>query len=113
MPRSSSGRCGRTDARKLEVGPGRLQSCPAGGALPLYGQHDAVNSAADAQQSNLFPFADKTVFDCQGERHWQSDRARIAEPGIRDVVALHRQSQRLEHQLAMRAADLVANRTVE
>ena len=57
--------------------------------------------------------ADEAVFDGQGQRDRQCDGAGVAEPGKRRVVALGRQAQRFEHQPAVRAADLVADRLVD
>ena len=43
----------------------------------------------------------------------QGDRAGVAKPGKRGVVAVGGEAERLQHELAVRAADLMADRLVD
>ena len=54
-----------------------------------------------------------TALQADGQRHRQRHRTRIAQPGERHKIAFRRQAQRLEHQLTMRDADLMAERAVD
>ena len=81
--------------------------------LPVYAQHHAVDSGTNPQHGDPVARLDVTALQSDGQRHGQRDRTRVAQPGERHKIVFRSQSQRLEHQLPMHGADLMAERAVD
>ena len=90
------------------------------GPVPFDASHDAVDSRADTQQSQVQRRIRLAVclISCvllQPDRHGrrQCRRPSIPQPGIGGKIAIDIQPQRLEHQFAMRGSDLVTERPID
>lgn len=53
-----------------------------GCGLPVDGQHQTVEAAADAEETNSITSVEKTAFVSDCGRQWERDRADVAQVGV-------------------------------
>ena len=82
-------------------------------SLPVDRQHQAIQAAADPQESNPITTIEEASFVSDGGSEWQRDGADISQVGIGAKVFIQRNPQCIEHLIPMSFSHLMTDDFVD